>query len=366
LDFDPREYWPAFVRDSRQENRGRYELNENEVIIEAGTGELARHVVGIPFPEIDPEDPKAAAKIVYNKHYASFNTGNKRFTTVSTWVGRSGLEREITILFLEAYLTGYPGADVHPNPRKIERYNLISVRSPYDLAGTSIMLWRYLSERPDMNYSYIPAIRRVRRMTPGNRSDGMLGSDMAVDDAAGYDGKVPVFAWRLVGRSEALASYGFQRPLPVSQTERGEWVLTPPKAIRLGFQEKDSTVMPWCPIDPVYVKRPVWVIEAKADDPYYNYGTQYIWIDRETWTPVCKVIHDRSGLFWKLLIVTHVGLEVAGTEEKGILALDHLMMDKRREHATYMRQLNPACSFTMFAEVNLNDFSLSGFQKYCK
>ena len=44
--------------------------------------------------EVDPADPKAAAKIIYNKHYASFNTGNKRFTTVSTWMNRSGLERD--------------------------------------------------------------------------------------------------------------------------------------------------------------------------------------------------------------------------------------------------------------------------------
>jgi hypothetical protein len=366
LDFDPLEYWPSFVEASRQGNAGKYGLNEDDVIVDAETGQLARHIVGTPFPKVDSTDPKAATKIIYNKHYASFNTGNKRFTTVSTWLGRSGLEREITILFLEAYLTGTPGTREIPNPRDIERYNLVSVRSPYDLAGTTIMLWRYLSEKPDVNYSYIPAIRRVRRMTPANRSDGMLGSDMATDDAAGYDGKVPAFTWRLVGQSEALASYGFRKPLRVTQTENGEWEFTPDEAIRLGFQDENATVAAWCPLSPVYVKRPVWVIEAKAEDPYYNYGTQYIWIDRETWTPVCKVIHDRSGKFWKLLIITHVGLETAGGEEKGLLALDHLMVDTRRDHATYLRQLNPACRFTTFAELDLNDFSLAGFQKYCK
>ena len=366
LDFDPLEYWPSFVLSSRQANVGKYGLNEDNVIVEAGTGQLARHIAGTPFPEVDPSDPKAATKIVYNKHYASFNTGNKRFTTISTWMGRSNFEREITILFLEAYLTGTPHSQKVRNPRDIERYNLVSVRSPYDLAGTAIMLWRYLSEKPDVNYSYIPAIRRVRRMTPANRSDGMLGSDLATDDAAGYDGKVPAFEWRLVGQAEALASYGFRKPLPVSQTEKGEWVFTPDESIRLAFQDENATVAAWCPMNTVYVKRPAWLIEAKAKDPYYNYGSQYIWIDRETWTPVCKVIHDRSGKFWKLLIITHVGLETEGGKEKGVLALDHLMIDTRRDHATYLRQLNPECRFTTFAEVDLNDFTLGGFQKYCK
>ncbi len=366
LDFDPLEYWPSFVVASRRGNAGKYGLNEDDVIVDAGTGELARHIVGTPFPRVDPADPKAAAKIVYNKHFASFNTGNKRFTTISTWMDRSRFEREITILFLEAYLTGTPRTEDLRNPRDVERYNLVSVRSPYDLAGTAIMLWRYLSERPDVNYSYIPAIRRVRRMTPANRSDGMLGSDMATDDAAGYDGKVPAFEWRLIGQSEALASYGFRKPLTVTETKNGEWVFTPEEPIRLAFQDESATVAAWCPLTPVYVKRPVWVIEAKAEDPYYNYGTQSIWIDRETWTPVCKVIHDRSGKFWKLLLITHVGLQTEGGEEKGVLALDHLMIDTRRDHATYLRQLNPECRFTTFAEVDLNDFSLAGFQKYCK
>ena len=366
LDFDPLEYWPSFVVASRQANAGKYDLNEDDVIVEAGTSQLARHIVGTPFPEVDPADPKAATKIIYNKHYASFNTGNKRFTTVSTWIDRSKLQREITILFLEAYLTGTPWAREVRNPRDIERYNLISVRSPYDLAGTSIMLWRYLSERPDMNYAYVPAIRRVRRMTPANRSDGMMGSDMATDDAAGYDGKVPAFEWSLVGQAEALASYGFRKPVAVSRTKKGEWVFKPDEPIRLAFQDENATVAAWCPLNSVYVKRPVWVIEAKAEDPYYNYGTQYIWIDRETWTPVCKVIHDRSDKFWKFLIITHVGLETEDGKEKGVLALDHLMVDTRRDHATYMRQLNPVCDFIFFAEVDLNDFSLAGFQKYCK
>jgi hypothetical protein len=275
LDFDPLAYWPSFVVASRKENVGKYGLDDDNVIIEAGTGRPARHIVGIPFPEVDTADPKAAAKIVYNKHYASFNTGNKRFTTISTWLALSGLEREITILFLEAYLTGTPGTRETPNPKDVERYNLVSVHSPYDLAGTTIMLWRYLSEKPDVNYSYIPAIRRVRRMTPANRSDGMLGSDMATDDAAGYDGKVPAFTWALVGQTQALASYGFRKPLPVSKTEKGEWEFTPDEAIRPGFQDEDTNVAAWCPLTPTYVERPVWLIEAKASDPYYNYGTQY-------------------------------------------------------------------------------------------
>ena len=68
LDFDPLEYWPSFVVASRQGNAGKYGLNEDDVIVDAETGQLARHIVGTPFPKVDPADPKAATKIIYNKH----------------------------------------------------------------------------------------------------------------------------------------------------------------------------------------------------------------------------------------------------------------------------------------------------------
>ena len=52
--------------------------------------------------------------------------------------------------------------------------------SPYDMAGTAVLTWRYRDPKAEDNsFAYVPAIRRVRRMTPANRSDAMMGSDMA-------------------------------------------------------------------------------------------------------------------------------------------------------------------------------------------
>ena len=100
---------------------------------------------------------------------------------------------------------GYRGSNTFTATAADDKKYIITVKKPYDLAGTSVMLCRYLSAKQDVNFSYIPAIRRVRRMTPANRSDGFLGSGFTQDDMAGYDGKTPAFEWKLVGEREVLA-----------------------------------------------------------------------------------------------------------------------------------------------------------------
>ena len=45
---------------------------------------------------------------------------------------------------------------------------------------------------------------RVRAVSPANRSDGFLGSDMSQDDGPFFDGKPEDFEWKLVGKRDGL------------------------------------------------------------------------------------------------------------------------------------------------------------------
>ena len=106
--------------------------------------------------------------------------------------------------------------------------------------------------------------------------------------------------------------------------------------------------------------------EAKAKDPYYNYGIQYIWVTADTWGPAYKMVHDRSGKFWKFMSVTTSGFQSNDGSVKFLAWLDHMVVDSRRDHATTISQLHPDTLLTYNAVLDLNDFSLAGFQKYCK
>jgi len=368
LSYDTAEYFPPYAIESFTANVGKYELNEEDIIIDAKTGEMAKMVIGFPFPKIDPADPKAAIKIMYNKQYVTYVIGFKKFSTFIWWIGRNtGFEREIEVLFQDAYLTGFPGAREYDNPKDIERYALVSVRAPYDLAGTAQLMWRYLSAKADTNFAYVPAIRRVRRMSPANRSDGFVGSDFAIDDILAYDGKIPLFEWELVEKKEALVPFAATEPMRVNITEKGEWDTSGNNlSVRYGFQDKEWQGAPWAPLNLVYVKRPVWVIKAKAKDPYYNYGTQYIWVFADSWGPAYKTVYDRGEKFWKFLSATTMGYRSDDEKVKFLSWLDHLIVDARREHATIISQLHPDTVLLFNAVLDLNDFSLAGFQKFCK
>jgi hypothetical protein len=367
LEFDPYEFWPAFALESRQKNLGRFELNEKDELIDAKTGKLATFWLGFPCPNVDPDDPKAAVKIVYNKQYMSGILGPKRFTTFLSWIGRSGWERNIEVWFRDIYLMGCPQVRKYPNPKDMQRYSLVSIRRPYDMAGTASMNWRYLSAKQDVSYAYVPAIRRVRRTSPANRSDGMFGSDFTADDILAYDGKVPAFEWRLVGKQEALVPFVSEKILRCERIEKGEIMMSRDmQASQYGFHDQDWQGAPWCPLDIAYVKRPVWVIEATPKDRYYNYGKQYIWTDGKADTPYYKIVFDRAGKFWKLIMVINGGFQTDDKTFRIIDFMDHVIVDAKREHASYAKNFNPDTQFVWYANIDLNDFTLAGFQKYCK
>ncbi len=54
--------------------------------------------------------------------------------------------------------------------------------SPADVQGTSFMNWSYTDGRDDDQWIYLPALRRVRRISSDSKGDYFMGSDFAYDD----------------------------------------------------------------------------------------------------------------------------------------------------------------------------------------
>ena len=65
------------------------------------------------------------------------------------------------------------------------------ILEPFDLRGFSCVRIRYEDiDKPDDFFAYIPAIRRVRRLTGSDVTDPMLGSDTIYDDFEGFRQKI--------------------------------------------------------------------------------------------------------------------------------------------------------------------------------
>lgn len=379
LKFDPAKTQPSWVIESHKTNAGRYTLNNKFVIVDAKTGKEPKFIKGIPFPKIDPKDPMAAAKIMYNGSLVRQNVGPMRNSFRLTFMnGNSGkLERYIKVNWWSWAFEGWPPAADMANPDHLEFYTQNLITEPYDMAGTALMTWRYMDDKEDMLFGYVPAIRRVRRLTPAGRSDALFGSDFARDDGSysAYDGRIGDMKWKILGEGVILGGFNSAVPQKIKINDAGEWVIQGMQDRRkyaaFGYEDyaKDyykGKVAPWCQTNTVWVKRPVWIVEGLPQNPYYNYGREIHWIDKETFVDYWKQIYDRSDEYWKMLWMTW-GVAVTDDGKEGISILSSMVLDERLNHCSAIDEYGKDCYYTTNAKtIDLSQFSLPGFTKLSK
>lgn len=60
---------------------------------------------------------------------------------------------------------------------------IMEFQSPADVRGTSFMNWSYVDTgRSDDQWIYLPALKRVKRISSGGKGDSFMGSDFSYDD----------------------------------------------------------------------------------------------------------------------------------------------------------------------------------------
>jgi hypothetical protein len=375
LNFEPGEYQPPWVLESYAQNVGKFIVNENSEIADTGTGQLAKVVIGLPYPPdgIKKEDPKAVEKILHNGFtmrdaYGSMTTQGQRLALFT----HDKYERHIEIQYWALPFYGHPKTAVLDNPNDFQNISLIVVTEPYDMAGTAMMTWRYKTSKPDTLFGYIPAIRRVRRMTPAGRSDSLFGSDFARDDGnwTGFDGKIPEFEWKLLGEKEMLSEFLSTEVSVAEKNEQGAWKAKDngPDYPVFGNERPDWGGAAWWNLKSVWKKRPVWIVEGHSKNPYYNYGKTVTYVDKDTFVGVWKEIYDRSGQLWKTINMSQFVLESPDKSYRACLIGYWRIVDEINNRATMVLQHNQG-KFVWLQDdprVKAEDFTLGGFQRRCK
>jgi len=373
LNFNPIEGFLPSVSENLKKNVGKYGVGKRGELIDPKTGRFPSDIIGMPFPEVDEKDPNAGAKIVNNMRFIRQSLGNINFDVQTSWVGASGFERSIVFKYYEFKYTANPGTKNVPNPDGLLRTNVLKIIHPYDLAGTAVMLWSYENpDREDQNFAYVPAIRRVRRTSPASRSDALFGSDQCIDDNGAYEGTTEAMDWKVIGTREALFPFKNKDWLRIRANEDGSFTnfidIKDQPALKYGYEVKGWNRAPWVPTNTIWVKRKVYLIEAKPRDPYYNYGRQIFWFDVETFLPVYKEIYDRANNYWKTIILIAAGMATPDGKLKYYdNTVSQVTYDSRRNHATVLR-LDPPTGRCIWhaTNVKVDDFTLTGFQKFCK
>ena len=264
-------------------------LDEHKAPVDKATGKRPDYIQGIPFPDITEDDPDAGYKVLWNLDYAYYTGGNSHNWTMLNWLSRGGVDRvsgqDVYFLYYDAQPKHYSPPK---NPENLLFQFLALTISPADLQGTAALGYRYKDPtKRDMSWAYVPALRRVRAVSPANRSDGFLGSDQSQDDGFFFDGKPEDFTWKVVGHRDGMrfidpdsvAGKVVRHPLPT-----GGWRTVSSNNDRsAGFQVKDWKGVSWAPVAAGMAKRKFWVLEGVPKDKYYLYDKLELWIDDFTW-----------------------------------------------------------------------------------
>ncbi len=338
-DLSHDDYW----RKASEENRGKYAIDEKGSIIDIATGKYPVFVNGEPFPAdtIDMAGgSKSASKVMYNKLLVKYRTGNFKFNHIVLWIDfKGGLERIVEAYWATYFYWGRKGGPVK-NPENLEMRDMTIAVAPFDMAGTAQLSLRTLGTKDDQVYAYVPAIRRVKRLSGANRSDPYMGSEAIFDDAYGWNGLNTSMDWTYKGKRTALlwlpewvSEYSFQ----MTKQPDGSWEgMTP--SMNYGFETPGSTCATWAATNAVWVPREFYVVEGYPRDPYYSSGITQYWVDVATHYICYKWSHDKAGEFWKGVCLQPCHVRWGDDNSYGLLGqVSDMICDDKLQHATNIK-----------------------------
>jgi outer membrane lipoprotein-sorting protein len=133
---------------------------------------------------------------------------------------------------------------------------LMGFKSPRDVAGTGYLSFSYDDESKDDDlWLYLPAMKRVRRITGSGKNDSFMGTDFTYEDMG----------------SRSLGKDDF--------TLRGEEVL-----------EGEAC----------------WIVEARPKDSRDPYGRRLVWVRKDTYVINAVDYYDRQDRLLKTLRVSGI------------------------------------------------------------
>lgn len=152
--------------------------------------------------------------------------------------------------------------------------------SPADVKNTSFMNWSYDDDKADDQWIYLPALKKVKRISSDSKSDYFMGSDFTYDDL-------------------------------------GDRKLNADEHHLLREETKNGILC--------------YVVESKSKDEDYMYSKTITWIDKATFIGVQKEFYDEDAELLKVLTIKNVE-KVAGLD----IITNSEMKNVQNNHSTSM------------------------------
>ena len=266
-------------------------------------------LAGVPFP-----DPKTGQELAWNFDFNTHGDSNHYNNAGPVITPGASVERRTKTERWELYYVHR--VDVQPlpkyekNKKGIHRGMFQHMFEPAESNNTRFFNLRYIDPaKSDDGYMYYAPFRRVRRISVGQRTDTVDGSDFIYDDEYGWDGHIQRNTYKLIGKKDLLCS----RRTDNTKFERKPGQAVPSNIVR----ERINT----------------YVVELKSKDPNYIYSKRIWYLDPESYLVTWTEIYDDLGKLWKCFEVlnTEFPTKQGGTK---MLPSGYITIDIQRSHAT--------------------------------
>lgn len=210
-----------------------------------------------------------------------------------------------------------PGTTLLLPDTEVEWAEYTEMVAPFDLRGFTILAFRYRDSRarPDDAWSYVPSLRRVRRISAEEKADALVGSDFTLEDFYLFSGYVWDQEWTYRGESQMLVPIDttracFPRNLPSWDGEIGDLGdESHQRSCRFGPYD----VLPF--VDERWQRRTVFSLEQVPNRSDHPYSRKLLWFDKETYAPIAFLAFDRDGAPFRTTWYLHDWSETDGRPE---------------------------------------------------
>jgi hypothetical protein len=279
--------WPPPYREATEKYSAQVRLS-------ADRRSLVGYVAGLPYPFIDPNDPDAGTRIMWNNTFRPTSTDDydaRDFSCISEYEGLN--RRYVPIDYYEmGNLASYNlvgRTEVEPIPIDPDfltsgRYILMAfypMLAPETDRGRGFVRTRYSDPaRGDDTWSWNPGDRRIRRLNEAFLGTSAGPITWSLDNFQGFAAKNENYNWRFLGEKSMLASIAAAHVPEVTCPTDGGASACPER----------------------WEMRRMYIVEGtprRDRVPQELFSRHVMYIDAETASIMYQDLYDRSGALWK-------------------------------------------------------------------
>lgn len=238
--------------------------------------QLTDWMAGIPFP-----NPKTALELAWNVNRRHQGTDQYSFYSTFQLFDKGSLERSFRWHLYGLYYNGRvlvpPIPEFPGNNGLLRLKESIVILEPLDVKSFCTIRIRYEDiYRKDDVFSYIPAIRRIRRLTGADTMDPVLGSDCCYDDFEVWRQKInPEMCFKMRKKEFLVPRI---------------YIKHPPEP----FVNGDCVQAEW-------EMRSLDILEVDINDPKYAYSKRVVYVEKQRLTGGLYggEMYDQKGRLWR-------------------------------------------------------------------